>query len=105
MNEWNKQHLCDKCGSMPCDWVEFAKDIQQKAYTTFYNNKKGKKKDKRGQNVPNEHMRKILYQHYCFLRHGVLGKGIRIPVPPCVGDESKNMYPSESGKYMGYKNH
>ena len=55
---------------------------------------------------PNNEMRKYLYKKlFVSLDFGVLEKGERKRLPNCAVAKIRQMYPSESGYYMGFKEH
>ena len=58
--------------------------------------------DKDGVAVSNAKMRKALYRLFTYKKFGHLGKGNRIPIPNCVTDKIKEMYPDDDDSYMGF---
>ena len=49
--------------------------------------------------------RKQAYSHYILDTHGYLGKGNRRVAPACVMLCIRKHYPSQTGVYMGYREH
>ena len=47
--------------------------------------------------------RKTLFQQISRQTNGKMGAGNRRRLPVCVEDNVRQMFPSEDGKYMGYK--
>ena len=43
------------------------------------------------------------YRQFCWFIHSRLGKGVRKVIPSCVVSKIREVYPSEDGKYTGYK--
>ena len=55
---------------------------------------------------PNNEMRKYFYKKvFVSLDFGVLEKGERKRLPNCAVAKIRQIYPSESGYYMGFKEH
>ena len=99
------EEVCLVCGGTPCEWCEFGMkaaemmDVQfSKAcvngvmvYTRLMDNVEV------GPNV----IRKAIYKAFVYQKYGHLGKGNRIPIPDCVVNEIRKLYPDKS--YMGFK--
>jgi len=87
---------------MPCEWNEFGKEALEKADMMYNTNKEGKKVDDDGVLVTNARMRKALYRLFIYMKFGHLGRGNRIPIPQCVGDNFREAYPEPEGVYMRF---
>ena len=86
---------CVVCGSSPCDWIQVMPDIVHRGDVL---------KDTccgMDGNMNSGKMRKSLYQHYTYWKYGRLGRHNRIPIPICVRNKIRELWPSE--EYMGYK--
>ena len=94
--------VCAVCGSMPCEWIEFGKEALEKADMTYNTNEDGNKVDDDDVPVANARMRKALYRLFTYMKFGHLGRGNRIPIPPCVVDKFREAYPEPDGVYMGF---
>lgn len=55
-------------------------------------------------NYSMESFRKAAYRQFTLWRYGKLGRGNRRVVPSCVVLAVRNIYPSPSGNYMGFRN-
>jgi hypothetical protein len=59
-----------------------------------------------GRRKPNNEVRKFLYKKiFVCLDFGVVEKGERKRLPNCAVAKIRQIYPSESGSYMGFKEH
>ena len=87
-----REVVCLRCGSTPCEWITYGKDII----------KGGQEMYSEEEDVENNKKRKAMYRLYTYLKFGHLGKGNRIPIPICVTEKIRGMFPSSDGDYMGY---
>ena len=83
---------CEECGSSPCEREEIKTDNETQG-ESFHS----KCRDGDGC-VENAKVRKCLYQYYTYWK---LGKAGRIPIPICVTEKIRELWPSDD--YMGYK--
>ena len=84
--------VCLRCGSTPCEWITYGKDIIEGGQEMY----------SEGDNVENNKKRKAMYHLFTYLKYGHLGKGNRIPIPICVVEKIRETFPSPDGNYMGY---
>jgi hypothetical protein len=54
------------------------------------------------ENVENNKKCKAMYCIFTCLKYGHLGKGNMIPIPICIIEKIREMFPSPDGNYMGY---
>ena len=52
--------------------------------------------------LENKKRRKAMYRLFTYLKYGHLGKGNRIPIPICVIENIRKVFPSPDVNYMGY---
>ncbi len=81
---------CDFCGQVPWDWVTFADDICEVC---------DQLKDS---GMENNQVRFHAYCEYTRLKHGVLHKHDRRPLPICVWSEIIDSWPDPNGNYAGF---
>ena len=84
--------VCLRCGSTPCEWITYGKDIIEGGQEMYSEE----------ENVENNKKRKAMYRLFTYIKYGHLGKGNRIPIPICVIEKIREMFPSPDGNYMGY---
>ncbi len=100
--EW----ACEHCGSTPCDWewigkIAVGNIIDQ--FTPHNNDSNIFIRDEDGSTVGKEKIRKTIYSMFIYMKHGHLGKGNRLSIPSCVLDRIRDLFTSEDGDYMGFK--
>ena len=85
---------CQGCGYQRCVWETFKDDNEE--YLCLLRSKisEGRR--------PGE-VRKLVYRDITRSMHGTMGSGVRRKLPNCVEDNVRRMFPSNDGKYMGYK--
>jgi len=89
-NKTNKEP-CSFCGQIPCDWETFG-DIIFDECTEL---KDG--------GLDNNQVRYHAYRQYTRLRHGVLRRHDRRPLPVCVRGEIMDNWPDANHKYVGFQ--
>ncbi len=82
---------CDLCGQAPCDWDTFGEEIWEEC-----NNMKEAGSD-------NKAVRFHAYKMYTRLRHGVLRRFDRRPLPVCVRGEIVDSWPDPNHQYVGFQ--
>jgi hypothetical protein len=82
---------CDLCGQAPCDWDTFGEEIWEEC-----NNMKEAGSD-------NKAVRFHAYKMYTRLRHGVLRRFDRRPLPVCVRGEIMDSWPDPNHQYVGFQ--
>ena len=94
--ETDKDNLsfCRHCRKTRCIWREFSKNNKR----TILDLKREVDSGSRPADA-----RKLLYRTICREMNGVMGAGKRKRLPKCVEDSVRKLFPSEDGKYMGYK--
>jgi hypothetical protein len=80
--------FCPKCSDSPCWFLQWQQEIEVCVSVM-------------SPDLSNKQKRYQLYRHITRRRHGMLGKGNRRPLPSCIEEGMKDLYPSE--KYTGYK--
>ena len=103
----DEDEVCPVCGDTPCDWVSFGDQIKEQIQVLYFCeiNKDGKEEivDGDGKKVPNNIMRKHLYQTYTYMKYGHLGKGNRMPPSFCVKKQIWLLFPEEDeDKYVDF---
>ena len=97
--------VCEACAGTPCEWVEFGDEVKEYATRLYdHEDRDGVTviSDREGNVVSSSKMRKALYKTFTYLKFGHLGRGNRIPIPPCVVRKIREMYPEPSGSYTGF---
>ena len=97
--------VCIYCANTPCEWHVYGQELLRNTSLMHYRETRNGKEvvvDDAGNEVSNASMRKAMYRMFTYLKFGHLGKGVRIPVPQCVADKIRAIYPEEDGKYMGF---
>ena len=97
--------VCTICGGTPCDWDEYGEELTKQINMMYFREKHGNIDivlDEGGNRLSYSQMRKAMYRIFTRIKFGHLGRGVRIPVPDCVGRNIRGMYPSSDG-YMGFK--
>ena len=90
--------MCDVCGGTPCDWSVYGSHLVSEVVLMYEEDP-----DKDVDNpVDNQYKRKSAYRYYIYEKHGFLGKGKRVRIPPCVLDRIRAMWPDENNDYIGY---
>ncbi|MFO0446623.1 MAG: hypothetical protein ACK51L_03045 [bacterium] len=82
---------CELCGQVPCDWQTFSEDICEVC------------DELKDSGLPNNQVRFQAYREYTRLRHGVLRKHDRRPLPFCVRSEIMDCWPDPNGQYVGFQ--
>ena len=82
--------FCDRCGETPCSFANIGEAVIDRANKQYTPGA-----------VSNEQMRKVCYKVFISMKYGRLGKGNRIQLPPCVLEEIRKQWPSET--YMGHR--
>jgi hypothetical protein len=82
---------CSFCGQVPCDWDTFGDEIFDE----------GTQLKETG--LENNQVRYHAYRHYTRLRHGVLRKHDRRPLPVCVRTEIMENWPDPNRNYVGFQ--
>ena len=88
---------------MPCEWGEFGEGVRDQSRHLYHHEQRDGKEvvvDDNGAVVPNNTLRKQLYQIFTYLKYGHLGRGNRIPIPSCVLTRIREMFPDN--KFMGF---
>jgi hypothetical protein len=104
-NESTESSVCEICGGTPCEWDQYADGIVMQSVALFHRDRHGGKEviiDEQGGIVNNSKMRKYLYKAFTYLKYGHLGRGNRIPVPPCVVRKIRDMFPDPEDNYVGF---
>jgi len=81
---------CTYCGQYPCDWELFGEDICEECEELV--------EEKR----TNKEVRFHAYRLYTRMRHGVLRKYDRRPLPVCVRGEIMDNWPDPNHVYVGF---
>jgi hypothetical protein len=79
---------CQHCDNSPCAFVQWQDELEGIV-------------EGMDPEASNKSKRYHMYQHLSRRLHGCLGKGNRRPLPLCLGQGMRDLYPSES--YTGYK--
>jgi hypothetical protein len=79
---------CEHCDNSPCAFVQWQEELEGIV-------------EAMDPGASNKSKRFHLYQHLSHRLHGCLGKGNRRPLPLCLGQGMRDLYPSEA--YTGYK--
>jgi len=82
---------CVFCGQAPCDWESFGDMICEECDEL----KEG--------NIENNQIRFHAYKLYTRLRHGVLRRFDRRPLPMCVRSEITDSWPDPNHNYIGFQ--
>jgi hypothetical protein len=82
---------CDLCGQAPCDWELFGEQIWEEC-----NSMKEEGSD-------NKAVRYHAYKLYTSLRHGILRRYDRRPLPVCVRGEIMDSWPDPDHVYVGFQ--
>ncbi len=85
--------VCLQCVSCPCEWTTYGDDIEDVSKEMY---------PEEAVLVNNNKKRKSMYRLYTYVKYGHLGKKIRIPIPICILENIREMFPSSDGKYMGH---
>ena len=83
--------VCEMCGQTPCDWETFGEEIWEEC--------QGLKQ----QGLDNNAIRYHAYRMYTRLRHGVLRRNDRRPLPVCVRGEIMDEWPDPNHEYVGFQ--
>lgn len=94
--------ICVKCGSQPCEWVEFGEEITEISNDRYNKIDDDTYRGPDGDIVNVNIVRKYLYKLFIYLKYGHLGKGNRIQISTCVMDKIREMFPEKDGMYLGY---
>ena len=101
----DEEAVCIYCANTPCEWHVYGQELLRNTALMHYRETRNGKEvvvDESGNEVSNASMRKAMYRMFTYLKFGHLGKGNRIPIPQCVADKIREIYPAEDGKYMGF---
>lgn len=82
--------FCEGCGETPCAFAHIGEEVFRHTSNQYAPGA-----------VSNEQMRKTCYKVFTFMKYGHLGRGYRIEIPPCVLEEIRSRWPSDS--YMGHR--
>jgi hypothetical protein len=82
---------CSFCGQVPCDWDTFGDEIFDEGMQL------------KDSGLENNQVRYHAYRHYTRLRHGVLRKHDRRPLPVCVRTEIMENWPDPNRNYVGFQ--
>ena len=82
---------CDLCGQTPCDWDVIGEEIWEECNQM----KEG--------GSENKAVRYHAYKMYTRLRHGVLRRFDRRPLPVCVRGEILDSWPDPNHQYVGFQ--
>ena len=88
--EVNHGPPCDLCGQVPCDWVSYADEICEVC------------DELKDGGMANNQVRFQAYREYTRLKHGILRKYDRRPLPMCVRSEIIDAWPDPDGNYTGF---
>ena len=102
---FEEESVCHHCGNTPCEWDGFGKDLLQKTGMMHFRETRNGADvvvDESGHLVPNSSMRRAMYRIFTYLKFGHLGRGVRIPIPECVLQKIRAIYPANDGQYMGF---
>jgi hypothetical protein len=83
--------LCDLCGQAPCDWELFGEEIWEEGNSL------------KEQGIENKAIRHHAYKMYTRMRHGVLRRYDRRPLPVCVRGEIMDAWPEANHVYVGFQ--
>lgn len=89
-----KPKICIYCKGVPCVWSEFQVDNKSMLLSLRRAVESGGRPGK---------ARKTVFQSMSRKINGMMGVGNRRRLPQCVEDNVRKMFPSEDGRYMGYK--
>jgi hypothetical protein len=67
-----------------------------------YYNRRGQEMYSEEENVENNKKHNTMYCLFKYLKYGNLGKGNRIPIPICVIEKIREMFPIPDDNYMDY---
>ena len=82
---------CSFCGQVPCDWDTFGDEIFDEGMQL------------KDSGLENNQVRYHAYRHYTRLRHGVLRRHDRRPLPVCVRTEIMENWPDPNRNYVGFQ--
>jgi len=82
--------VCDLCAQRPCDWVTFGEAICEECNVMA------------DEKYPPNMIRFHAYKIYTRLRHGILCKFDRRPLPICVRGEIMDNWPEPDHVYVGF---
>jgi hypothetical protein len=81
---------CTLCGQVPCDWDSFGEEIFEDC------------EELKAQGADNKQVRFHAYKLYTRLRHGILRRFDRRPLPVCVRGEIMDSWPDPNHEYVGF---
>lgn len=81
---------CTLCGQVPCDWDSFGEEIWEECEAL------------KAQGADNKQVRFHAYKLYTRLRHGILRRFDRRPLPVCVRGEIMDSWPDANHEYVGF---
>jgi hypothetical protein len=85
-DEW----LCPACRNSPCEFLQSQQELERIV-------------DCMAPDTSAKAKRFHAYQFMSRKLHGQLGKKNRVPLPPCCQQGLRDLFPSEDGKYTGFK--
>jgi hypothetical protein len=91
MMEQEEPVPCTLCGQEPCDWDTFGEEIWDDC------------EELKSQGADNKQVRFHAYKLYTRLRHGVLRRFDRRPLPVCVRGEIMDSWPDPNHVYVGFQ--
>jgi hypothetical protein len=83
--------VCDLCSQAPCDWETFGEEIWEECNSL----KEG--------GLDNKAVRFHAYKMYTRMRHGVLRRFDRRPLPVCVCGAITDAWPEADHVYVGFQ--
>jgi hypothetical protein len=110
--------VCHECGGTPCDWTHYQDEIIEFAWNShFFLNHTDQDNpfsfpvesfstmmDERKDEIKTHHQdyKKRCFRCYTYLKHGRLGQGNRVPLPSCIEDAIRAMFPNHDNSFIGY---
>ena len=111
----DEQPVCEHCGASPCEWQQYGEDalevisfkfipVEEPQYLGNDGHVLYYTRATDGATVDLKAVRNAVYRMFTYMKYGHLGKGNRIPIPPCVIQQIRDEYPEpEGGKYTGFQ--
>jgi len=88
--------FCDFCNGTPCDWSLYGQSIVESVQGTISTS------HSTNLSSINKSRRFAAYRLYTRVKHGYLGKGNRTPLPKCVTDYIRSIFPDKEDSYVGF---
>lgn len=95
---------CVICGSMPREWTEFREGVVQQVNLIYHREMRGENEvivDDNGTVVPNNAMRRKVYQIFTYLKYSHLRRGNCMRIPSCATTRIRELYADE--ECMGFR--